>query len=167
MCIRDRLCPTYRIERSTNGSTWTLATARTTTTTWQFYNLDPTTTYYFRVNATNDNGTGPWAQTSATSVSTTPDAPANLVSCSLGGGSDGYRITWNAPVFDGGSPITNYKVNWDHSSLASSQETTVSGLLSHVIWAPSDTTVWVYAVNVRGRSERSESILIGSSSPCP
>ena len=154
-------CPTYRIEQSTNGSNWTLVSAATTSTSKSIYSVAYGTTYHFRISATNDNGTGPWAQTTIT-PSTTPDRPELVAVCRVGDSSE-YRVSWSQPSSEGGSPITSYRVKW-----GSSQNTNASSPVTITITTSYGTTVFVYASNANGESN-SASVYVSSYSTdtCP
>ena len=72
--------------------------------------LTPATSHTFTVTATNEIGTGPASPASAPIVTPTPpDPPTNLVATA---GPSRARVTWTAPVVNGGSPITEYQVCW-------------------------------------------------------
>src|SRR2546428_493420 len=103
----------YKIESSTDGgTTWNTIVANTGNTgTWYSnYHLLASTTYPYRVSAINSAGTGsPSSPASATtSPATVPNPPTGLatpfVSLSQ------ISISWAAPLNDGGSPITGYKI---------------------------------------------------------
>jgi titin len=67
-------------------------------------------TYYYQVSARNDAGEGPRSnEASATPEAgdTVPGAPQDLVAT---GGDGTVALEWAAPVDDGGSPITNYRI---------------------------------------------------------
>jgi hypothetical protein len=87
-----------------------------TNTQFEVLNLVNTNTYDFRVYAKNSVGQSVSAATLQTVIQfanivpDAPDAPTEL--------RDGTRtssaltVTWNVPSRDGGSPITNYQVQW-------------------------------------------------------
>ncbi len=108
------LSPTdYVIERSTDGSTWTVvddgvSTAKTATV----MSLINGTAYSFRVAAKNSAGTGPWSTTEATPLWSPGGAPTGLTAetaPATGLGAGQVRLTWTAPADDGGS-ITDYVI---------------------------------------------------------
>jgi hypothetical protein len=73
-------------------------------------NLTPGTTYTFTVQASNPNGAGPVSEPSnaVTPPATAPPAPPIGVS-----GTPATRqaqVSWQAPVNEGGTPITEYKI---------------------------------------------------------
>jgi parallel beta-helix repeat protein len=64
-------------------------------------------TYYYRVSAVNAVDEGPLSN----EASATPaDVPGPPLSLSAAPGDGEVSLTWNAPVDDGGSPVTNYRV---------------------------------------------------------
>ena len=66
------------------------------------------TTYYYQVSGVNAKGEGPRSnEASNTTRATVPDAPQAVVASA----GDGYvNLSWSAPAFNGGAPITNYRV---------------------------------------------------------
>ena len=63
--------------------------------------------------ATTDGGWGAWSGASGSTErpSRHPDTPTNVVGVNSGdGGTPRITVTWNAPGFDGGRPITEYRV---------------------------------------------------------
>ena len=65
-------------------------------------------TYQYRMAAVNQNGTGPWAETPALTISA-PAAPAN-VTIHRGGGAAEWVISWNAPESSGSGDTALYRV---------------------------------------------------------
>jgi hypothetical protein len=76
------------------------------------------TPYTFKVTATNAIGTSPQssASNSATPVATPNDAPSSLVATR---GNAQVALSWTAPVDNGGSPITDYLIEYKASSSGS------------------------------------------------
>ncbi len=98
----------YKVEYSTNGTVWTIATASTSSSPYTISGLTNGTSYYVRVSAINSLGAG----ASGTSVSTfspgaVPSAPTNVSATSDANGSS--VISWT-PGSNGGRAITGYKV---------------------------------------------------------
>ncbi|MEE1565149.1 MAG: fibronectin type III domain-containing protein, partial [Acidimicrobiales bacterium] len=66
--------------------------------------------YAFRVSAANAAGTGPWSEASVTLTPFgVPAAPSSVVAS---GGDASAVLGWSAPAFDGGSPVTGYRVEY-------------------------------------------------------
>ena len=108
----------YRIEVSRTGTGgWTplVANTRSTATTYTHAPLQPNTTRHYRVAAINQAGDrGPWSDIDdATTDVTVPGAPTGLRAVPGGvRGTDRIVLTWSAPVDNGGSAITGYRIEW-------------------------------------------------------
>ena len=89
-----------------------------TALTYTFTGLTNGTLYYFQVAALNISGVGTYSTQTTISTatpSTIPDPPTNL----YGDGSSENGIiylSWNAPDYDGGAPITSYNLQYCISS---------------------------------------------------
>ncbi len=71
--------------------------------------LNPGTTRHYRVSAINDAGTGnPSEVASATTDPTIPDPPTGLSAAA--DGQSRIRLSWTAPAYDGGAPVSGYKI---------------------------------------------------------
>jgi fibronectin type 3 domain-containing protein len=64
-------------------------------------------TYYFKVTATNAVGESPQSNEASATPATIPSAPQDV---QVYDGDSYVNITWNPPIFDGGSAITGYMV---------------------------------------------------------
>lgn len=100
----------YKIQISTDGSTWTTIVKNTgsTDTSYSDIGLNHTTTYYYRVFALNSAGSSYRSNiASATTLATVPSAPtglaatANLLQIDL---------SWSTPADNGGSAIMGYMI---------------------------------------------------------
>ena len=103
----------YKIERETGvGNGWELIVASTGSTATSYSNigLDAGQEYNYRVSAINAIGTSSpsTADSATTDAATAPDPPTNLAA--LGESPTTILLTWDAPVDDGGSEITGYKI---------------------------------------------------------
>ena len=140
---------------------------RTADSTWLTYN-DGTRTlpsvtvpsltnmveYEFRITSVNVVGSGGLSSTVAATPMATPDAPLNL---SITYGNSSIAVAWDAPADDGGSPITDYVIQYRASSASSwttasdgtstARATTLSGLTNGTLYY-----IRVAAVNIAGTS---------------
>ena len=102
----------YLVEVSENGGvSWRDLVENTGSadTRYRDRDLRPGTTRHYRVGAINDIGIGdPSNVASATTPGREPDSPADLAATAIG--ATGLALSWSAPAFDGGSPITGYRI---------------------------------------------------------
>ena len=102
----------YQIEVYEEGtSTWTVLVSNTRTAGTQYHHqdLDPGTTWYYRVSAINSVGAGEASKvTSATTDPVRPDKPTKLTATA--NGATRIDLQWLAPEYDGGSPVTGYRI---------------------------------------------------------
>jgi hypothetical protein len=124
------------------------------------------TAYTFKVAATNGVGAGAQSSVSnAVTPRTTPDAPTSVAATA---GAGQATVSWSAPAFDGGSPITGYDVTryvagtaQGTTSVGAVTQATVTGLASGTAY-----TFKVAAKNVAGTGAQSaESSPITPSAP--
>ena len=146
----------YRIEVSEDGSSWTdlVANTRSTDTEYSHTELSPASTRHYRVSAVNAVGTGSASNVAnATTDAIVPDPPTNLVATATA--PTRIDLTWTAPAYDGGAPVTSYRVevsadgtNW--TDLQRSTGSTGTSY-SHVGLKPGSTRFYrVSAINVAG-----------------
>lgn len=103
----------YKIERETGvGNGWDLIVSDTgsTSTTRSDEGLSQGQEYNYRVSAINAIGTGSpsTAASDTTDAATAPGAPTSL--SAVADSPSSIALSWVAPVSDGGSPITGYKI---------------------------------------------------------
>ena len=105
----------YKIEVSTNGSSWSdlVANTRSTSTSYTHSGLAAGTTRHYRVSAINSAGTGTAsnvdnATTDSAPAATAPAAPTGLTATS--NGQTRIDLSWRAPSDDGGADITGYRI---------------------------------------------------------
>ncbi|MDR0425609.1 MAG: fibronectin type III domain-containing protein [Clostridiales bacterium] len=124
------------------GGTWECAGS---SAEYTFTGLENGAEYIFKVRAVNSAGPGTAAELNATPA-TVPDAPANLAAAVSAGRVD---LTWVAPAYDGGAPITAYQVSGDGGStwecVGLSTSHTFTGLANGTTY-----TFKVRAVNAMG-----------------
>ncbi|MTA27758.1 MAG: hypothetical protein F2562_02745, partial [Actinobacteria bacterium] len=99
----------YRVESSTDGNTWITQIADTGTPVLSasITGLSNGTTYSFRVTALSRTTSGVASSATSSTPATTATAATSL---SVVGGDTTATLSWVAPSFDGGSPITGYRI---------------------------------------------------------
>ena len=156
----------YRIEVSTNGSSWHDLVVNTgaTTTSYSHTGLAAGSTRHYRVSAINSAGTGPASNTdSATTEAappTKPGAPTGL--SATADGQTEIDLAWTAPSDDGGAAITGYKIevsttgsSW--SDLVASTGSTTTSYSHTGLTAGSTRHYRVSAINSAGTGPASNS----------
>ena len=105
----------YRIEVSTDGSSWSdlVANTNSTSTSYSHTGLTAGSTRHYRVSAINSAGTGTAsnvdnATTDSPPAATAPDAPTGL--SATADGQTEIDLSWTAPSDDGGADVTGYKI---------------------------------------------------------
>jgi len=91
-------------------------------------------------------------------VQTTPSSPQNLRAIA---GDAQVTLSWSAPLSDGGSPITNYRIYKGESAGAETLLTTIGNLLTYTDTAVTNGQTYYYevtAVNSFGESARSNEV---------
>jgi hypothetical protein len=115
-------------------------------------------TYTFRVAAVNAVGTGPQSSPSnAVQPATVPDPPTIGIAS---GGHSQATVSWTAPAFDGGSPITGYVVTPYVAGVAQPAQVFNSTLTTQVVTGLTNGTTYkfkVAAFNAVGTGARSQS----------
>jgi hypothetical protein len=124
------------------------------------------TSYTFTVTATNAVGTGaPSLPSNSVTPAASPGPPTNVAAA---GGVGLALVTWQAPVFNGGSPITQYQVT---SSPGAKTAPGSSGVLSARVFGLNTGTNYTFvvtasnAVGTSSSSTASNSILPVNGSP--
>ena len=102
----------YQIEVHGDGKIpWTILVADTHSAATLFYHddLDPGSTWRYRVSAVNSAGTGKASKAArATTDPVAPGPPTKLEAAA--NGSDRIDLTWTAPEYDGGGRIVGYRI---------------------------------------------------------
>ena len=110
----------YRVQVSDDrGATWQdlVANTRNTRATYSHTGLEPATTRHYRVSAINRIGLGGASRVaSATTDATVPDAPTGLVATATT--PTQIDLFWIAPAYDGGAPITGYRIEVSETGAA-------------------------------------------------
>ena len=150
----------YRYSSNSHGTwtesepAWADVTRGSSARSQTVSSLTNDTEYTFEVRAVNAAGEGPASRVSATPAVSKPGPVRNL---SASAGDEWVTLYWDAPLSNGGSPITRYQYRRDGESWAtvsggaSARRKTVSGLANGTTY-----TFYVRAVNsVGGGSSRS------------
>lgn len=108
----------YRIQyRLSGAATWsTLIDGTSTTLSARVPGLTNGSEYEFQVAAINGSGVGPYAAAVTATPFTVPGVPVNL---SATAGVTNVQLTWDAPITNGGSPITDYTIEYKESGAVS------------------------------------------------
>ena len=105
----------YKIEVSTDGSSWSDLVANTgsTGTSYSHTGLTEASTRHYRVSAINSAGTSQPSSTDSATTDSPPAATAPGAPTGLSATADGQTeidLSWTAPSDDGGADITGYKI---------------------------------------------------------
>ncbi|MDE0075395.1 MAG: fibronectin type III domain-containing protein [Gammaproteobacteria bacterium] len=110
----------YRIEVSEDGGTrWNdlVANSHNTRTTYVHTGLEPATRRHYRVSAINRIGMSRASRVaSAITDATVPDAPTGLQATAVT--STQIDLFWLAPAYDGGAPVTGYRIEVSENGTA-------------------------------------------------
>jgi len=110
----------YRIEVSEDGGTrWDdlVANSHNTRTTHVHPGLEPATRRHYRVSAINRIGVGRASRVaSAITDATVPDAPTGLTATAVT--STRIDLFWLAPAYNGGAPVTGYRIEVSETGAA-------------------------------------------------
>lgn len=128
----------YAVQFSTdNGSTFaTQVLTGSTSTSYTYTGLTPSTAYVFRIAAITAVGQGSWSSnTSSVTIQDLPGAPTSVT------GTDGNAqvvVSWTAPTSNGGAAISDYAIQYSSNSgstwttftdgVSTSTSATVTGL---------------------------------------
>ena len=152
----------YFVEVSDDGgATWRdlVANTRNTRTTYSHTGLEPATTRHYRVSAINRIGVGEASRVeSATTDATVPDAPTGLVATATT--PTQIDLVWVAPDYDGGAPVTGYRIEVSETGAAwadlAPNTGSASTTYSHTGLLPGSTRFYrVSAINRVGTGEAS------------
>lgn len=146
----------YRIERTTDGTTWETVIANTgATTLGMSLPAPPQVAYRYRVAAINAAGLGAYSDRSLAGPVAAFGVPSAPRSVTLVRSSNTQGVvTWIAPESNGGTPVTSYRVRTSPDGIT--WTTVVAATTSNraTISARSGTATWVQvaALNVAGFS---------------
>jgi hypothetical protein len=155
----------YKVEHSTDGTTWTQSSA-STSSPHTITGLTNGTAYQVRVTPLNGAGAGTASTTSVT-PGVVPTSPQNVAAATGRNSSD---VTWTAPVDNGGYAITGYKIEYSTdggstwtTAVASTQSPyTLTGLTNGTAYQ-----VRVSAINAIGTSGSSTANVTPQGVPDP
>ena len=152
----------YRIQLAENGNgPWSNLVANTgsPSTRYAHTGLAPATKRYYRVAAINRVGRGPESGLAhATTDATVPDPPSNLTAAATEPTT--IDLTWTAPQYDGGAPVSGYRIEVSDDGAAWTELVRSTGVTlttyQHTGLRPGSTRHYrVSAVNVAGASQPS------------
>ena len=102
----------YKIQRLDDDNQWITRTSNVpgTTTTWTDRSLSDSKTYHYRIFAKNDVGdSADWGSASALTLANPVEKSGSPTSLSATAGPAKIDLTWQAPVFNGGAAVTEYR----------------------------------------------------------
>ena len=162
----------YRIEVSADGGrSWEdlVGNTRTTATVYTHSGLAPASTRHYRVSAINRVGVGDASRVAgSTTDATVPDAPTGLVANDVT--PTQIDLFWLAPAYNGGAPITGYRIEVSEtgatwSDLLTNTESAVTAF-SHTGLQPGSTRHYrVSAINRAGTGAASASASAATDDP--
>ena len=155
----------YRVYRGTSVGTEALLTTVGPVLAYTDGDVTPGTTYFYEVSAVNVVGEGPKSTEASATPATAPTMPLNLAAAA---GVNEAMLTWAAPVSDGGSPITGYKVYRATSAGAETLLSTVGVVLSYTDPGLTSGLAYYYevrAVNAVGEGPKSNEASVTPTAP--
>jgi YVTN family beta-propeller protein len=131
-----------------NGSTWISRSPASTSNAFNVAGLANGSSYTIVLRAVNSRGTGPSSTAVVAAAGIPPGAPTitNLTT-----GDASINVTFNAPSYNGGLPITNYQYSLDGTNwITRSPASTTSPLVITGLTNGTSNTVQIRAVNLAG-----------------
>ena len=125
-----------------DAGSWVTVSPPSTSTTIVVTGLTNGTSYGFKVRAVNVAGSGSESGSENSTPCTTPDAPTGLIATSQ---NSQLSIAFSAPIFDGGSAITNYEYKVGPGSWVAVNPASITT----VVVVPGLTNGTSYSVKVR------------------
>jgi len=130
----------------------------TTEPSYSIRGLENGTSYTMRVRAINSVGESVASEPSNVTPATVPDPPGAITAFRQNQGAD---VSWDAPLDDGGDPITGYFVRvWRGSDVVAEVETSTESIVVAGLNNGTEYRVVVTSVNTVGESFASESALV-------
>jgi len=162
----------YTVTPYVSGVAQPASTFNSTATTQTLTGLSNGTSYRFRVQAINAVGTGGQSGESNTVIAapSVPDAPT--IGTATGGIAQA-TVTWTAPAFDGGTPITGYEVTPYIGSTALAAVVFNSTLTTQTVTGLSNSTTYTFtvaatnSVGFGGQSAQSNAVTPASAPNAP
>ena len=159
----------YRIEYLTDDGSWSalIANSNSTDTSYLHRGLDPGSEWTYRVSAINSLGVGP-ATNAITVVADAipPDQPENVIA--EPNGAHAILVSWDPPLYDGGSSITNYQIEFQEHGQWFLLGSPNSTRFHHTNLDPESTFIYrVGAVTTAGRGAWSEPVTGTSAKATP
>lgn len=149
----------YTVEISGTDNQWT-SVANTPATTYIVTGLEKYSVYNIRVKANNIYGSSAWTVIPALTQGTAPSEPQGLVVTSIT--NNNAILNWEAPVDDGGKPITGYTVQYStRSDFLDAVEANLGNVTSFNIENITRSTLYyfrVFAKNEQGTSQASNTV---------
>ncbi|MGA1793488.1 MAG: fibronectin type III domain-containing protein [Thermoplasmatota archaeon] len=149
----------YVYKGTASGALDLLVELAATSTAYPDLDVEAGTTYYYQVTAKNEKGE---SEPSEEITATLPDTPLTPVNFSARPGNEFVDLTWEAPEWDGGSPIKSYKIfkglDIDEMLLLKTVSTAARGLNDTKVTNGITYYYSITAVNDVGDSERSINI---------
>ena len=165
----------YRVEVSEDGGgSWGMLVAdtRSEATVYGHEGIRPGSTRHYRVSAINRAGVSdPSPVAFARTEATVPEAPVELVAVAVD--HERVALTWTAPPFDGGSPVTGYRIEYSRDGGVSWEyvdENTQSGKTEHVHGGLRPATTYHYrvaAINGKGAGAVTEAVSVRTDATVP
>ncbi|HME55354.1 MAG TPA: PQQ-binding-like beta-propeller repeat protein [Candidatus Lokiarchaeia archaeon] len=113
----------YKIYRGKTPGGEVLVATIGNVTAFSDSNLTNGQPYYYEVSATNGAGEGMKSSETRTAPATVPKTPQSLLAMA---GDNQVALAWQVPAYDGGSPITGYRI-YQGTMLGSEQQLTTIG----------------------------------------
>ena len=165
----------YQVEVSENaGASWDVLVTdtRSLATAYQHTGIRPGSTRHYRVSAINRAGVSdPSPVAFAKTEATVPDAPEKLRAVAI----DHERVglSWAAPPFDGGAPVTGYRIQYSEDGGVTweyADEDTQSGKTEHVHGGLRPATTYHYriaAINEKGAGAATDPVSVRTDATVP